>query len=252
MLPLTNEDKKARSLCGLSIPVNGVDIYPITIKDVLLVGEDLYQYYLAIVVMFKKILVNRTNLTNEEVMDVKDLDLILYVSANYDSLKKEIEEAITFFLSLNCFAEINLGEAKISIYSVDNKEKAIGEFDVSSYEDFISAIKHQNYLNKDEEEDEKPADEATRKLLEQRQQTRKMVAKAKGDEGELLSLADYISIVNGKTQKVDSNFLNVTVYSFYNYLERLMLIENYESAFRQILAGADPKKIKFKNWATKI
>ena len=36
--------------------------------------------------------------------------------------------------------------------------------------------------------------------------------------------------------------LNVTVYSFYNYLERLMIIENYDDVtLRQILAGVDLK-----------
>lgn len=253
MLPLTNEDKKARSLCGLPIPVAGIDIHPLKLVDVLTIGENLYHYYLTTIVMLKKMMEIQSNLTAEELVEIDEFALLLYLAQHHPSFIQEIKRAIEYFLKPNRQIIFDVEKAKIFVYEIEEGERIlVGYFDKNSYDEFIGVIKHQNHVGVDETEDERPADEATRILLEQRKKAREAVAKAKGEQGEKLSLADYISIINAKSLNVKADFLNVTVYSFYNYLERLMIIENYDVTLRQILAGVDPKKVKLKHWATKL
>jgi len=250
MLPLTNEDKKARSLCGLPIPVGGVDVHPLKVKDVVLVGEDYYQYQLSLVTMFKKVIQIRSNLEDSDFAQINDFVLLFYIVTMHPSIKDEVQLAIEFFLSDGYKADINVDQLTIDIYNAD--DQLLAQFNEEQYLEFIEIIKHQNYLDKQDDDDIRPADDAARELMEQRKRAREMIAKAKGHKGEKLSLADYLSIASGKSLRNNTHFLDITIYSFYNYLERLMLIENYDVSLKQILAGADAKKIKIDHWAKKL
>lgn len=251
MFPLTDEDKKARTLCGLPIPIENVQIYPLTVKDVVLVGEQYYQYQLGLLTMLKKIVEIRSNLTDDDLEEIDDFALIFYITSTYPMFKDEIKSAMEFFLKGAYIVEINNVDYSICIYDSSDSTQLVGKLKEQEYNEFIAIIRHQNYLDK-KDDDERPADDAARELMEQRRRAREMVAKAKGQKGENLSLADYLSIASGKSLKNNHHFLETTIYSFYNYLERLMVIENYEVSLQQILAGADSKRIKLEHWAKKL
>lgn len=252
MSVLTKDDKKARTLCGLPIPVGGVDVHPLKVREVILTGEFLYHYYLTLVTMVKKVMEIQSNLTVEELAEIDEFALLFYLETKQYSFIQDIKYAMEFFLSPDRKIEFDIENFKILIYQDSLEEKKlVGSFVKETYDEFIDVLKHQNHVQQDEE-DEKPADEATKELLEQRKKAREAVAKAKGEKGDKLSLADYISIINAKSLNVNTNFLEATIYSFYDYLERLMLIDNYEVTLKQILAGVDPKKVKLKHWATKL
>lgn len=252
MLLLTKDDKKARNLCGLPIPIDEVNIYPLKVKEVILIGENLYHYYLTIVTMIKKVMEIQSNLTMEELEEIDEFALLFYLTEKNFPFIQDVKKAMEFFLRPNKEIVFDVKEEKILIYDTSSERKLIGFFVKETYDEFIDVLKHQNHVQQDDKEDERPADEATRELLEQRRKAREAVAKAKGDLGEKLSLADYISIINAKSLNINSDFLEATIYNFYDYLERLMLIDNYEVTLKQILAGVDPKKVKLKHWATKL
>ena len=137
-----------------------------------------------------------------------------------------------------------------SLLETDLKVVHKGNFD-----SICEVVKMQNYLNNP---NESPADEETRKPMEEMERIRKRVeAKKKaqqkaekGDDSEI-DITDIISAVTTKSNSV--NKLNVwkhTLYQVYDEYSRLELIDNYDFSIKAMLAGA--QEIELKHWSSKI
>lgn len=253
MLQLTNADKRIKSLCGLPIAMDNFQIFPLKIRDVVNIGESVYNYYLSLVTMIKKVLKSERSFFNIEGLEnLTDFQIIYTLSSIQPQFKVELEKAIEFFLNSNY--SVSFYQPTMS-FLIKEEEEIIYLLNEKNYQDFIENIKLQNYLIQLEKEKDNPADEETKRLLEKRKKTREMIkeVKRKNHSNEPLTLADYISIIASKTNVITiPNILDMTVYAFYDFLERLALLDNYEVSLKQILAGADPKKVEIKHWLSKL
>jgi len=118
----------------------------------------------------------------------------------------------------------------------------------------MNIIKLQNCLNKKSEEEENPASEKARQILERQKRARALLAKAKGSEdNETLTLADLVSILashgNGVTPL---NVWDINFYWFNNQFNRMKMFEEYDINIRSLLAGAKSEDVDLKHWMSKI
>lgn len=181
----------------------------------------------------------------------KDVDLskvtgydIIDNSCVYDSEMKQLyEETLSFF-----FKENVEFFPKYSVFVVgDIKEERL--LHRENFEDFLNVVKQQNNISREIKKPEKKISEKQRRLMEKREKGRKMMAKSKGqDDIGLFELASNLSIFMNDIDKV----FNLTLYQFYNQLEKYMRKDTYERNFEMYLQGADPKKLNLDvHWTSK-
>ena len=129
-----------------------------------------------------------------------------------------------------------------------------------NFDDIVSVVKLQNYLdkpNKDDDNDFNPANDDVRKLQEHMQKMREKVAKAKkqqqmgdGDDKEI-DISDIISAISSKSNSINKlNIWDLTLYQVYDEYARLELIDSYDFSLRAIMAGAE--KVDLKHWSSKL
>lgn len=139
-----------------------------------------------------------------------------------------------------------LDEDKIKIIHRDN------------FDDIVKIVRLQNYLEQPEEavEEEEPADEEARKLLEYMKEMRKKVEEKKRQQSEdgeeaNIDIADIVSAVSSKSNSVNKlNIWDFTIYQIYDEYARLELIDNYDFSIRAMMAGA--KEVDLKHWSSKL
>lgn len=140
-----------------------------------------------------------------------------------------------------------LDESQIKLVTRDN------------FDDLVEAIKIQNYISKplEKSRDDNPADEETRKLLEQMKKNEEKVKKAKkrqqygDDEDEDIDISDIISAVTAKSNSINKfNIWKLTLYQLYDEYARLELIDNYDFSIKAMMAGAE--KIDLKHWSSRL
>jgi hypothetical protein len=251
MLPLTDSDKRARCLCGMPLQLKEILIYPIKVKQVVEIGEQQYMYYLSLITNFKKlfetIVDEKDNKDKiQELRKAEDFDFLIIILSFNDDFKDLFCEAVSFFLEGRKI-EFNKenGEFIIEGYKLVIKEK--------EYKELINIIKMQNYLLKKPEEEEKPSNKKARELLEKKAKVKAKLEKAKAKSGQMLNFVDYISVVNSKSLNMNiDKCLGMTVYAFFDYLERLALIDSYDTGIKQIMAGAKPNEVQLKHWLSKL
>ena len=249
MLPLTNGDKRLKCLCGLPFDFYGINIFPITVKEIINIGESKYYFYLMTLTHFKETIsaIIEDGIDIEKIEKMDDFDIIIVFSAISPFLVEHIIESLEFFIKNDYIVSFNSNKQGFDII---NQEKEIIEFiDKEKFDEFLSIIKFQNYMLKDEKTFKS---KKARELMKQKEESQKKLQKLKG-KGEAITLADYISIVNAKTfNLIVNDVLNMTIYSLFDLLHRIMLIDNYEIGIQQLLAGAEASKVELKHWFTNM
>ena len=251
MFHLTKNDKISRSLCGLSLPLKTIKIYPVKMRQVLEVGETQYSIFLALLINPKKLIESlevEVNEVEQRKLEVSDYDLLAAIIQTQPGLKQQVIKALNFFLPEY---EIKYNDSHRLLEIVQEEENILLDNEV--YNELIDILKLQNFVKEqkqEEEEDEgQPANAKAAQLLARRKKLKQDLKQAKEKTTEPLTFADYISIVMGKGHILDANIiLNMTVYSFFDYIERIILIENYHVGIQQLLGGADPAQVELKHW----
>lgn len=137
----------------------------------------------------------------------------------------------------------------------DDKIKIINR---DNFDDIVKIVRLQNYLEQPEEavEEEEPADEEARKLLEYMKEIRKKVEEKKRQQSEdgeeaNIDIASIVSAVSSKSNSVNKlNIWDFTIYQIYDEYARLELIDNYDFSIRAMMAGA--KEVDLKHWSSKL
>lgn len=252
MLKLTNNDKISRTICGMPLFVNNIEIYPTKVLDILDIGEQMYGIYITVVTDPRKILANiGKNIKSEtEIENIDNFNLILILSHFDQEFKRLLINALEFFLK-KYKVDFNYISQTIDIYDGENK---IYSFNKENYDEFIDIIKLQNYMKKTEEKEEAPANKRAKELLEKKKKTEEQIKRVKGtNEGDNLNFYDYLTIIGAKSSVVDFNIVkDMTVYSFYEHVQRLVAIDQYDIGVKQLLAGAKPKDVELKHWLSKL
>lgn len=246
---LINEDDKARCLCGLPLFIDDVQITPITIKDIIELGENKYNAYLTMLIMptkiFRGLLKDTDTDIEKELSEIDDFDLLALFCSSYPALEKDILESFSFFIKKK--VEYDKTERHFKIVEDDIK------IDRNFYNKFVDLVKLQTYMFKEEDIDQKNLSKKAKEMIEQRKKSKEQIKKLKNKNVEPLKIEDYISIIISKSHEIDvQKCLNMTVYNFFNYIERQALIDNYDIGIKQIFAGTSPEKVNLKHWLSKL
>jgi len=249
MLLLTDTDQKARCLCGLPLFIGEIEIFPVTVREVIEMGENKYNSYLTILIMpnkiFQGLLEGVSDVNKEAIEQISNFDILTSFCGNHVGLQEDILEAFHFFIKKDI-----VYDKKKRLFSIVEDDIDI---DNDFYDNFIKIIKLQTYLFKADEDAEKPANKKAQEMIEQKKKLKEQVAKLKKRDNEPLSMSDYISIIIAKSYEIDvKKCLDMTVYGFFDYIERQALIDNYDVGIKQILAGEKPEKVNLKHWLSKL
>jgi len=125
-----------------------------------------------------------------------------------------------------------------------------------NFDEICRAVKLMNYLEKVEQlDDGKPADEATRLLMEQMKKNRERVErikkKDKADKEEEMDIVDVISAVSTASNYYNrNNIWDATLFQLYDEYARLETIDAYRFSVKAMMAGAE--NIDLKHWSSRI
>jgi hypothetical protein len=125
-----------------------------------------------------------------------------------------------------------------------------------NFYDLQKVIKYRNCLNDiDTYEEDNPADERTRMLLQKRKELRKKVQKLKNNDSDeqQLTMADLISIFSEAEHMFLSDICDkYDIYQFNNQFNRLKIMDDFHVNIQALLAGAKSDDIDLQHWLCKI
>ncbi|UUV46968.1 hypothetical protein [Bacillus phage vB_BanS-Thrax5] len=277
---LRNVDIKLKLLGGQGIRVDNLVLTPYTLGEIRDMGYTYYmenlQWLLPTVDDFikatddiekKMILMTERNklkvfdffstLGGNELRQVAIMALST-IFRNKDIYFLEEQGIIVFdFFKLGIFYKDEDGRFQIDSEKLDKlPEEDLKVIHRDNFDEIIQVMKLQNGLTKLSKEDvENPADEETRKLMEQmkenREKVRRMKSLEKPDDDDSIDIADIISAVSSKSYTINKlNIWDLTLYQMYDEYGRLELIDNYNVSVRAIMAGAE--KVDLKHWSSKL
>lgn len=263
---------------GKSIVVEGIEIKPFTLDEIVEIGYSEYiqkiQWISLSIDDFVEAVVeeDKREVLMSERHNLKTLDFYTKLGGQemlegmINSLSmifrtKDIrvleDGVIAFdFEKMGIFSEDEFGDMILSEEKLDEIEE--GELKLihrDNFDEIIDVIKLQNFLKKtDEVKEEEYADEATRKLMEQMKKNQQRVdniKKNQNDNDDPIDLYDIISSVSSKSYSINElNIWQLTLYQLYEKYSRLEVIESYDFSLKAMMAGA--KDVDLKHWSSKL
>lgn len=236
-----------KALFGAAIPLDDICmVYPLTIKDVIGMGENEYRRQLGLLTLTSYELYEHYKERGISVSE--DIDV-------YDNIMDSCENDVSFLLDIQKAFHTFIREqvqilSDLRIIVIGNgMEKRI--MDKSKFYSFQNILRIQNRIPVEEEipENENPMQKKFRLRREQLKQAKKKQAEREGKEA--ISFHDLISSLC--VYNIGINLQNVgdlSVYAFHELFDRVQEKEKYDFDMRLILAGANSKtkKINPKNW----
>jgi hypothetical protein len=238
-------------LKGSPIYVGDIVVYPLTIEEITdELGEDQYFKLLSVITIDKE----RVGLLED---NITNFDLVCAFCLQDPQFQDESFNKL-YFEALKSFLhhEIKIIYMQGNMYFAIEEENVCHLINNQNYNQIIEVIKYQNCMIKPngEEDQDNPADDKAKELLEKRKKARELLAKAKkGEEGEPLTLADLVSILVANGNGVTPfNVWDMNFYMFNNQFNRMRMLEEYDINIRSLLAGAKSEDIDLKHWMSKI
>ncbi|MCK9577531.1 MAG: hypothetical protein M0R51_16625 [Clostridia bacterium] len=237
-----NIDDELKLLKGSSFFVNGIEIKPLTIGEIVDLGYLQYHRYLKYFVeniedYFKDI--------PDELKEIIPFDV--FIRSDSDILN-EFTNAIKFFFKEDKIKILG-GDIQSTIFP-ENKNKLINR---DNWLQYCKVVNIQNCVNKTLDDDYNPKSSKAREIAEKLRKAREKINKIKSKNNEQLDFSDLISCLatNGNNLNL-LNIFNLTMYQFNDQFKRMQMFEEYDINIRSLLAGADKDKIDLKHWISKI
>ncbi|NEW08219.1 hypothetical protein GK047_19650 [Paenibacillus sp. SYP-B3998] len=236
------EDMKLRTLANAPTKVNGIDIHPIRLREIIDYGYSAYNRSLSAITLKRENLINPDYLAQIPT-DVGVVDIIFelydtdFQNIFLDGLKLFLKtEEVTYFKGKGLF--------------VFNKRVSFEDF-----QEMIGVIKLQNCIISKEEETFVPLNEHAarirKKMLENRRKIQELNREA--PENDSLHLSDLISIVCSNANGIHLlNVFELNMFQFNDQFNRMKLLDEYEVNIQALLHGADAKGIQFTHWISKL
>ena len=131
-----------------------------------------------------------------------------------------------------------------------------GRFEINeeNWCEIASIIRARNCLgaSAEVEEEDNPADEATRALLKRRNEMRKKLAKKKGSSEESITYVDLVSIYSSSMKLPLSEVMKYDIYQLNNQFRRAQMYETYQTQIEALLHGAKNEDMDLKHYARKL
>lgn len=227
---MEQEDIKGKALANLPCNINNISIYPLTLRQIMDVSEKKYYYYLKILTITAKDLLNAS-----DELDDKDIEVIKKMN-NFDTLminfstnttfQENILQAFSLFLCKN-HEKVNFISDGRGMYFYIEDEKKNKIINRQNFDDIIQVIKIQNSVEYDEEK-YNPTNKNVANFIKKMNKLKRKTENIKIKNGDSLELLDLISILASKGNGLNIiNIWDLNMYMFKDQLVRLQLNENY-------------------------
>lgn len=258
----TEEDLRLSLLAGATIKIGDLEIKPYSLEEI--IQRYGYSKYLKTV---RGILLEVSDFelekTNPEMVELLStygaytaFDLYYrFLGADFQKMLVEGLQLIFRTEDIITYPD----EDYITIGKKDESGQAL-VINRTNFDKIVQVVKLQNYLEVDLEQvvegEMEAKDEKTRELLEFQKKMREKLRKVKNnqqDDNDEQSDFDFSSIVSAittKSQHIDkTNIWGMTLYQIYDEYNRLMMIDDYSTNIKAIMAGA--KDVKITHWSAK-
>lgn len=242
---MPSTDLYLKALFGAAIPIDDIClVYPLTVKQIIGIGEEKYRQQLNLLTLTSYDLYEHYKKKGIEVSpDIDVYDNLMDSCENDGYFLLDMQEAFHTFIREQ--VQI-LSDLRIIVIG-NGMEKRI--MDKNKFFVFQNILRIQNRIPEVEEipEDESPMQRKFRLRREAVKQAKKRQAEKESDKA--VSFHDLISSLC--CYNIGINLQNVgdlSIYAFHELLDRIQEKEKYDLDMRAILAGADAKKVKPKNW----
>lgn len=253
-------DSRLRLLCGSSDIVGDFLIKPYVLRDIIEIGYENFLSKIGILCFdvdyFLKQLIGQDFYMEiyEKKHELEPLELYLMFSHGdayeFGELFKESLSLVLRVEKKDIF--LNLEENCIMIASNDDVKLIHSK----TFNEIVEIVKYQNGMKtmKEKEEDENPADDRAKAILDKIRSNREKVNKFKSEDKEE-SETDFYDIVNAISVRSNSinklNIVDLTIFQIYEEFSRLQAIDNYENYLKASMAGVKMEG-KTPHWSDKI
>lgn len=221
--------------------VDGVPIYPISLREISRIGYKRYSTELRILC-----------LTESDIQvlsgdDISDRGVFSFLVANARK-DKETMQSFLFLLSKITRSRVVFLPGRMCFSG--------GFFEITkeNFSDIQEIIRLRNGLLQEEDgEDENPDNEAARRVLQRRKEERLKRKKAKiKDEESEITLEDLISILASGLGMLTDSVMEYDLYQFNDQFNRLKIMDDYHVNVQALLHGAKKEDVNLVHWITKI
>lgn len=244
-------DLRLNLLCGDCLLADGVEVKPLSLRQIKDVGYGTYSKYLSILTLEKKDIV-------EDASEFDELSLLdIVIMSGNDVLIDAFSEGLCLFLGEK--REDLIVTDRAFIFGANDPEREIDDCKVVSainFGDIVQILKYQNCMISSGETYQRsnPADERAKRILEKFKKAKDLLTKKKADESDPnanIDFADIVSAVSTKSNTYNKvNIWEITLYQLYDEYKRLEMISGYETSIMAMVQGA--KIDNLKHWSAKI
>ena len=219
---------------------NICDIYPLTIKEIITMGTDVYGQRLGLLLMEEADLHNLLKEKNIESIPIEDIHILSYLlkCADQDQMfSLELHKAFSTFIKEDI---LFLPKIDSILIGPPSERRLINESNYPLFQEILR-IQNKRAIKEPPPENESEIARKFRLKREQRDAAKRKQQQKNGEEQSLIELLEIAEVFN-------IDYKNTTLLAFYNLLHRHQMKEKWDNDIRMICAGADAKKIKTKYW----
>lgn len=235
------ESVKLRTLANLPTDVNGVFVYPVSLRKIVEIGYEKYNNYLSILSVKKEQLVNKEYI--DRLPDDIEVFNIINEAYSSDFICSLFNESLKLFMNTDNIVY------KDGLYI--NGISITGEI----YHNIVKVISIQNGLKITESDNFNPKNERVKKIKEKMLENQRKIQELKKNsenDSENLTFSDLVSIVSSNVNGINIlNVFDLNIFQFNDQFNRMKLLNDYEVSIQSILHGADPKNVEIKHWISK-
>ncbi len=229
-------------LAGLPITMsdNSCSVFPALLRDIAEIGTSTFFQYLNLLTL------NSEDISSMVNLKIKPFDFLFYNATQNDSFKTTFLDSLKFFIR----EEFLMVDEQGILIIGDFAEGRI--LSSQNFEEFQTIIKAQNFLEEDIVK-YTGEDEIARKIKERVKKGQEKIEKLKNKREEnAIQFSDIVAslTINSSLNIVD--IWNISYYTLNDQFKRMRYLEEYNTGLQSIMAGADPKKIKLKDWIRSI
>ena len=230
-------------IVNLPVPLEHISVKLPTLREAFALGITKYLGLLQVILMdFQELELNLP----EEVERPSDFYLFLMLMNQSAEYRNELLDALKLFTGVDFIVERGI------LISVEYSQIITEEVWIELRE--ILYVLHWRTAPAPRVK-KKALSERAKIFMERLEQTKKTVAKIKEKEENTEGIALYEIIAATATHAGSYNLLNIwdlTYYQFFDHYHRVVISDDYDISLKSILAGADPKKVEIKHWASSI
>src|SRR5690625_2846590 len=147
-------EKSLLLLSGRPIPISaGVEVKPLTLKEMMELGKGTYDYYVSLLTFDKSRLLSKGDIDLGALKDFTDYDILLRTFKDSASALNDFINALSTFLTCDVYSVIDNFEYPQVMLSYGDTEI---EFNSLLYRRLREVIKEQNYISSSKEKSFRP------------------------------------------------------------------------------------------------